>query len=70
MNSYIAERKDILERVKSLLIEQLNLDLEKDEIDNDAPLFGMGLGLDSLIEEKIIYFINFIQGGILKCPEK
>ncbi|QJR22272.1 hypothetical protein BREVNS_1522 [Brevinematales bacterium NS] len=46
--SYVLERKSVLERVKNLLIEQLNLNLEKDEIDNDAPLFGMGLGLDSI----------------------
>lgn len=48
VKSYVLERKSVLERVKALLIEQLNLNLEKDEIDNDAPLFGMGLGLDSI----------------------
>jgi acyl carrier protein len=39
-----------LEReLKQLLIEVLNLeDLSVDEIDSEAPLFGEGLGLDSI----------------------
>ncbi|WP_407331330.1 phosphopantetheine-binding protein [Enterovibrio sp. 27052020O] len=35
--------------IKTLIIEALNLeDLTIDDIDTDAPLFGEGLGLDSI----------------------
>lgn len=41
---------DSLEQeLKHLIIRTLDLeDIEVDEIDNDAPLFGDGLGLDSI----------------------
>jgi acyl carrier protein len=36
-------------RVKELIIERLQLEgMKPDEIDDDAPLFGDGLGLDSI----------------------
>lgn len=36
-------------KIKEMIIESLNLeDVSKDEIDTDAPLFGEGLGLDSI----------------------
>lgn len=35
--------------IKNLIIETLNLeDISVDDIDSDAPLFGDGLGLDSI----------------------
>ena len=37
------------EKLKDIIIEELNLeDLTPEEIDDNAPLFGEGLGLDSL----------------------
>ena len=37
------------ERLKIIIIEELNLeDVAPEDIDDDAPLFGEGLGLDSL----------------------
>ena len=44
----IARRKDAISRLKRILIEMMNLDLEPDEIAEDAALFGIGLGLDSI----------------------
>lgn len=39
----------IKEQIKKVLIEDLALeDVEPDDIKDDAPLFGEGLGLDSL----------------------
>ncbi|MEF8720300.1 MAG: phosphopantetheine-binding protein [Candidatus Accumulibacter necessarius] len=38
----------LLEEVAELIVSALNLDLEPNEIDSDAPLFGEGLGLDSI----------------------
>ena len=45
---YIAERSQILAEVRSLLVEDLRVRREPDEIDPDTPLFGTGLGLDSV----------------------
>lgn len=41
--------KETEEALKELIIEALNLeDLTPDDIDTEAPLFGEGLGLDSI----------------------
>jgi acyl carrier protein len=43
------ERGALKQQIKRLLIEELDLrDRSEDEIADDAPLFGEGLGLDSL----------------------
>lgn len=44
----IAEREAVLARVRALLIQVLGVQREPDEIDPDTPLFGSGLGLDSI----------------------
>ncbi len=41
--------EDIIVQVKQMIIDALRIDgMEADEIDSDAPLFGEGLGLDSI----------------------
>ena len=35
-------------RIKQTIINRLNLELEPNDISNDQPLFGRGLGLDSI----------------------
>lgn len=45
----MVEHGDLHTRVKRLIIERLQLDgVSPEEIDNAAPLFGDGLGLDSI----------------------
>ena len=40
---------DLIEQLKTDIIEQLNLtDIKKEDIQADTPLFGTGLGLDSI----------------------
>lgn len=41
-------RNELSRRLKCVLIERLSLQLEPEEIANDSPLFGSGLGLDSV----------------------
>ncbi len=49
----------LIEKLKTELIEQLNLeDMEPDEIDADAALFGDGLGLDSIDALEIIVLLE------------
>jgi acyl carrier protein len=48
MNDELARRRAALDRVRGVLIEKLKVPLRPEEIDLDAPLFGTGLGLDSV----------------------
>jgi acyl carrier protein len=39
---------DTAQRVKELIVRRLKLEIDPATIQNDAPLFGEGLGLDSI----------------------
>lgn len=47
-SSYLERRRHALARVREIVILQLKVRRSPDEIDPDAPLWGTGLGLDSL----------------------
>lgn len=50
---------ELIEKLKAELIEQLNLeDMEPAEIDAEAPLFGDGIGLDSIDALEIIVLLE------------
>ena len=50
---------ELIEKLKVELIEQLNLeDMEPAEIDAEAPLFGDGIGLDSIDALEIIVLLE------------
>ncbi|OGU21587.1 MAG: acyl carrier protein, partial [Geobacteraceae bacterium GWF2_54_21] len=41
--------EELIEKVKQMIIDSLRIeDMSPAEIDSDAPLFGEGLGLDSI----------------------
>lgn len=62
--------EQIIEKLKSDLIEHLNLeDLSPEDIDNDAPLFGDGLGLDSIDALEIIVLMERDYGIKIKDQE-
>lgn len=44
----ISSTADLQDEVAQLLVECLNLDVTADQITPDAPLYGEGLGLDSI----------------------
>lgn len=44
----IAERQEIIDRVRVLLIDDIGVRREAFELDPDAPLFGTGIALDSV----------------------
>lgn len=44
----MTERQVTAQRVKELIVRRLKLDMDPATIRNEAPLFGDGLGLDSI----------------------
>jgi acyl carrier protein len=44
----IKEREEIADKIKGIIIDFLAIDIDKDAISNDQPLFGRGLELDSI----------------------
>lgn len=42
------ERSELTHRFLEVLIERLSLDIEPEDVAEDSPLFGAGLGLDSV----------------------
>lgn len=58
-------------KLKQEIIEVLNLeDVKPEDIDNDAPLFGEGLGLDSIDALELIVLMEKNYGIKLQDPAK
>lgn len=50
---------ELIDQLKGEIIEQLNLeDVKKEDIKTDAPLFGEGLGLDSIDALELIVLLE------------
>ena len=55
--------EDLILTLKKQIIEALNLEeIGPEDIDNDAPLFGAGLGLDSIDALEIIVILDKYYG--------
>ena len=58
-----------IEQLKEQIIDALNLeDLTPNDIDSDAPLFGEGLGLDSIDALELIVLMEKYYGIKLQNP--
>lgn len=60
----------LLPEVAQLIVSALNLDVAADEIEADAPLFGDGLGLDSIDVLEIALVISKQYGFQLKSDNE
>ncbi|WP_299998273.1 acyl carrier protein [uncultured Cedecea sp.] len=58
LDAQIEQRKLVLEKIKTGLIERLNLYQEVKQIDDDTPLFGSGLKLDSVDATEVIVLLD------------
>lgn len=62
---------DLHTELKKSIIEQLNLeDMEVSDIENDEPLFGEGLGLDSIDALELIVLLEKDYGIKLTDPQQ
>ncbi len=62
--------EELIEKLKVQIIEQLNLeDMEPDDIDTEEPLFGEGLGLDSIDALELIVLMEKEYGIKIQNPK-
>lgn len=63
--------EELIEKLKGQIIEQLNLaDVNGDEVGADDPLFGDGLGLDSIDALELIVMLEKLYGIKIDNPEE
>ena len=61
----------LIEKLKVQIIEQLNLaEVKPEDIKSDAPLFGSGLGLDSIDALELIVLLDKDYGIKLVDPKE
>ena len=58
LKTVIAERRQVLDKLKDSLIDRLNLYQTKEQIDDDTPLFGSGLKLDSVDATELVVMLD------------
>ncbi len=62
--------EELIKKIKEQVIEVLNLeDIEPDDIDTDTPLFGDGLGLDSIDALELIVLLEKQYGIKIEDPK-
>jgi len=62
---------ELILKLKAEIIEVLNMeDLKPEDIDENAPLFGEGLGLDSIDALELIVLMEKVYGIKLKDPSQ
>ena len=62
--------EELIEKLKVQIIEQLNLeDMEPEDIKADEPLFGEGLGLDSIDALELIVLLEKEYGIKIQNPK-
>jgi acyl carrier protein len=68
VDALIEAREQVLDRIRELLIRELKVQRAPDELDPDTPLFGTGLGLDSVDAVELVVAVEAAFG--LKLPER
>ena len=63
------DQTDLQREVAGLLVEALNLDVQPADIDPEAPLYGEGLGLDSIDILEVALVVSQRYGFQLKSDD-
>ncbi|MES2499511.1 MAG: phosphopantetheine-binding protein [Pseudomonadota bacterium] len=66
----IENNTDLQLEIADLMVQALNLDIAADKIDPDAPLYGDGLGLDSIDILEVALVISKRYGLQLKADSE
>ncbi len=61
---------ELIQELKQKIISSLKLDVTPEEIGTDAPLFGEGLGLDSIDALELVVMLEKEYGIIIKSMNK
>ncbi|MEJ0104107.1 MAG: phosphopantetheine-binding protein [Bacteroidota bacterium] len=65
------ETTELKEQLKKQIIEFLNLQsVSPADIKDDEPLFGEGLGLDSIDSIELIVLLNRVYGIVIEDPKE
>lgn len=65
------EENELISNLKKQIVEQLNLaETKPEEIETDAPLFGDGLGLDSIDALELIVLLEKHYGIRIEDPKE
>lgn len=60
----------LVDEIKTLIIEHLNLeDVDPERVEADAPLFGEGLGLDSVDALELVMLMETTYGAKIASSE-
>lgn len=62
LSDYVAMRAGILDRVRQMLRDTMKLRIEPGSIDPDVPLFGTGLGMDSVDAVELVVQLDSVFG--------
>ena len=66
----MAEVRSLEKEVAQLIVETLNLEMDPAEIEPDSPLFGEGLGLDSIDALELALMISKRYGFQLRSDDE
>ena len=64
------ETAQLKQQLKKQIVEFLNLSVSSDDIKDDEPLFGEGLGLDSIDSIELIVLLSREYGITIQDPKE
>lgn len=64
------DTRELEQEIARLIVQGLNLPMEPDRIDPEAPLYGEGLGLDSIDILEIALIVSKQYGVVLRADDQ